>query len=178
VRKLVSAEDGKLKIDGILIPGIFEGCDISGDLRIDEQDIPGSSAKSKQPMGFQDAQITFRLRLVTDDQYTCYDRLNLITRIFRSVNKSARPYVRRIVNKNCASWGISEVLFKQLSSSDNNTSKDTLSISITFVEWQPTVVKKEQAVKNPMTEFSWYQQDSTTIKYPDTPAIDDRGLTI
>lgn len=170
---------GQIKVDGQLLPGIFQGIDIGGSLRVDSEATPGKSGNSKRPMGFDDATVTIKLKLPTDDDYTCHDRLKALVRIFRAVDSGARPYVRRIVDKHCAAWGISEVLFQDLRTSEDNQS-DHIMADLVFTEWQPTVVKREQAVSAPkMADFNTATAaPAPASPRPPTPAVDDDVVAV
>ena len=169
---IITDDFGQVKLDGQLLPGIFQGVEVSGALRVDEQEVPGRSGRPKQPLGFDCATITLRLKLPTDENYTCYDRLAALCRLFRAVDDKARPYVRRIVNKHCQAWGITQVVFKELRTTEDNI-YDYILADLVFTEWQPVVVRKEEAaVTAGMADFRLPEGPPSLAK-PATPAKDD-----
>ena len=172
MREIFTDEFGQVKLDGQLLPGVFQGAEISGTLRVDEQEVPGRSGRPKQPLGFDTATVTLRLKLPTDENYTCYERVQALVRLFRAVDNKARPYVRRIVNKHCQSWGITQVVFKELRTTEDNN-YDYILADLVFSEWQPAVVRKEEAIVTPsMADFRLPAAESSPAK-PETPAKDD-----
>jgi hypothetical protein len=153
---------GKIKVGNTLLPGIYQSCYISGNVKMDEIDVPGQSGKSTQPQGFEDATISIQLRLVNDNSSSAYDKAKKIVQVFRAMDKNAKPYVYRIVNYMTNLWGIKEVIFTDLSISDSNTT-DVLDASISFREYKPVSVKKEQTVAV-LTKQSGTSVDTTAKK--------------
>lgn len=180
MREIITDDVGEIKLGKVVIPGIFKSMDISGAVRVDEENVLGRSGKSRQPLGFEDAIINLTLDLPTNDLGTCYDRLAVVVELFQKVDSHAKPYIYRIVNKITSIWGIKDVVFSDLRMSDYNSRKDTLEISLTFKEYRPTLVKKEARVTsknlNPYTDFASYQQTvsiaTDTKTGTETPAKD------
>lgn len=182
MREIIKDNIGHIKVGGTLLPGIFQSMEIEGELRIDEKDIPGSSAKAKQPMGFEDAKVKLIIRLLTDEKSTCYQKLKTITSLFHKVDKHAKPHVYKIVNHLTDIWKLKEVLFKTLRVTDTNQN-DSLDVSIDFEEYHPVLVatekKAKKNTKNSKTTTTDFSKDETTKKTTPkttktkTPANDD-----
>lgn len=142
MRQIITDDFGQMKLDSKLLPGTFEAMEITGDIVIDEVEVPGQSGKAKQAMGFGDAVISLKLRLPTDDESTAYEKLEQLNAIFQAVDAQAKPYVYRIVNKHTAARKVNQVIFKTLRSSEDNRS-DLIKAELEFTEYRPIVVKKE-----------------------------------
>lgn len=145
MRHVITEDVGRMKLDGRLLPGVPERLEVQGEVRVDREQIAGQSGSAKQPLGFEDAEITLVLRLPTDDQSTCYDKIAELASIFRSVDSMARPHVFRIVNKHVAAWGIGDVVFAGLKTAEDNED-DSARAELRFVEFRPVLVKKEAMV--------------------------------
>lgn len=142
MRKDITNEAGAIKLGDTLLPGVFTSIEVDGKLRIDEKEVPGQSGKSKQPLGFEDAKISLKLRLITDEETDCYDKAAVLVNLFQTVDKQAKPYVYRIVNRLLELWHITEVLFEDIKIRDNKGS-DTLQADLSFTEYKPALVAVE-----------------------------------
>lgn len=148
MRQVITDDIGQVKVGDVILPGVMESLEVEGRLRVDEIEVPGRSGRSKQPQGFEDAVVTLRLRLLTDDESTCYDKCARIVKLFQSTDRYARPFVCRLVNRHTALWGIREVLFKELRTAEDNRD-DTVRVEIVFEEYRPVVVRAEEAAPAP-----------------------------
>jgi hypothetical protein len=143
MREVITDDVGQVRVGGVLLPGFMESLEVAGALRIDEAEVEGQSGTSKTPMGFEDATVTLRVRLVTDDDGTSYDKCREIVSLFQGTDSYAQPFVCRLVNRHTALWGIDEVLFRDLKTSESNKD-DTMYADITFVEYIPVAVLAEE----------------------------------
>lgn len=141
VREIVTEDIGQVKLGNTLLPGVFEALEIEGALTIDEQEVQGGG-KRKQVLGFEDPAVTLRLRLLDDSAGTAYQKLRVLVGLFRGKDKAGKPVAYRIVNKHLALWGVQQVLFKRLRSSEDNMD-DTLRADLEFVAHAPVAVKKQ-----------------------------------
>lgn len=177
MRKVITGDFGQMKVGRTLLPGIFERLEVQGEVTVDEANILAESGSSKQPHGFKDATVTASLVLPNDTNGTPYDKLQVIVRVFKQVDSSARPFIYQIVNKHTAAWGIRDVVFQGLSSSEDDRD-DTIHVQLTFVEYRPAVVKTEAMAKatssrtNIKTGFAQASSPMPAKKAP-TPAVDD-----
>lgn len=184
MRAVVTDDVGQVKLGGLLLPGVFQSIEVVGALRIDQPQVEGQSSSPKQILGYDDATITLRLLLLTDDDSTAYDKLKVMAGLFKSVDKAAKPYVYRLVNKHCAAWGITDVIFKGAQSSDDNQ-RDTVQMQLDFCEYKPVVVKQEAIVNTqdgetgtPPSTSPTSPSDQTGDVPPKakTPAVDDAAV--
>lgn len=143
MRQVITDDFGQIKVGDTLLPGILQKIEVEGSVRIDDMEVPGSSGSSKQPQGFEDAIIYIELLLPTDDATTCYDKLQTLVGIFKKVDKYAKPYIYRIVNKHTQVWNIKEVVFKNCRTTEDNIT-DSIKATLEFKEYKPVLVKVEQ----------------------------------
>lgn len=182
----ITNDFGEIKLDGKLIPGIFQGISIAGEVRIKEEEAQGQSGKYKQALGWEDLVVTLAILLPNDDDSTPYDKLQELVQLFRTTDKTAKPQVYRIVNRHTAAWGLDKVLIKDLKS-DDPTNIDYIKATLTLVEWESPLVKVEaRAVQAPtvdrtatmptgtkLSEVQRWQQRPTADSYKDTIEVPD-----
>ena len=170
MRQIITDDFGEVRISGVALPGLLESLEISGEVEVDEIEVPGVSGTKKQPQGYNDAHLTLKLLTLTDDRSTCYEKAKQIIRIFKSTDLQAKPLVHRIVNKHAAMWGVEEVILNHLKTREGNQD-DTMVVEIDMIEYEPTLVLKEAAV--PMETGQAAEQTAETSPRPGRPAVDD-----
>ena len=72
--KLLTFDDGIIRVDGEDLPGILDDLKVSGKVRFDEQKVDKASGKKKTPQGWEDTDVSITLYLPTDESGTCYDK--------------------------------------------------------------------------------------------------------
>lgn len=159
----ITNEFGALKLGDVLVPGIYQGCEIRGNVKLDEIDVPGQSGKSTQPLGFEDATIALRMTLTNDENSSPYDKVKTIVKLFQATDKKAKPYIYRIVNQLTSIWGIKEVIFRELAIADSN-SRDYIYADINLREYKPAIVKKETKTSHPTKQEKSTKKDPFTKK--------------
>lgn len=142
--RLLTFEDGEVRLAGELVPGLFSTLRVSGKVRFDEQQVDGSSGKKKTPKGFEDCDITIGLFLETDGESTCYDKLDTLNAMFRSVDTKANPKVLDVANRHLLARGIRQVVFSRLESAED-TYTDEIRATLSFVEHNPPIIRTEKA---------------------------------
>lgn len=177
----ITNDFGEVKLDGKLVPGVFQGMSITGEVRIKEEEAQGQSGKYKQALGWEDLVVMLTLLLPNDDTSTPYDKLQEVVQLFRRTDKAAKPQVYRIVNRHTAAWGLDKVLVKDLKSDDPNN-VDYIKVTLTLVEWESPLVKVEaRAVQGPtidrtavnMDEVEQWQYRPVSETYKDTIEVPD-----
>ncbi|MCM0757343.1 hypothetical protein M7775_02015 [Sporomusa sphaeroides DSM 2875] len=146
--KIITTSAGDVMLNDTLIPGVYQSMEVTGKLRIDEKDVPGSSGKRKQPLGYEDAEIILTVKLLTDDDTDCYEKVAKLASLFQNVDNTAKPYVYRIVNRLLDSWKIKEILFSSLRTTDDNKS-NTIVAQLDFIEYKPAIVNAEAKAATP-----------------------------
>ena len=102
--KLLTFEDGIVRIDGEELPGILSDLRVSGRVRFDEQSVDKASGKKKTPQGWEDADISLTLYLLTDEAGTCYDKLAVLDGFFKRTDGRANPSIFTVANSHFDSW--------------------------------------------------------------------------
>lgn len=142
--KLLTFEDGVVRIDGEELPGILSDLRVSGKVRFDEQSVDKASGKKKTPQGWEDADISLTLYLTTDEAGTCYDKLESLNGWFKKTDGKANPSIFTVANRHLLARGVRRVVFSRLDSAET-TQTDEIRASLSFVEHNPPIVRQEQA---------------------------------
>lgn len=141
---LITFADGVVTLGGEEVPGILSSLRVDGKVRFDEQKVDGSSGKKKTPQGFEDSDIMLSLYLVTDDESSCYDKLETLSGMFRKVDDKANPQIYTVANRHLLARGVRQVVFSKLQTAENDKT-DEITATLGFVEHNPPVVKTEKA---------------------------------
>ncbi len=142
--KMITFDDGVVRLGEDEIPGILRSLRISGKVRFDEQKVDGASGKSKTPQGFEDSDIMISLYLVTDEDSDCYDKLETLSGMFRKVDDKANPQIYSVANRHLLARGVRQVVFSRLQTAENDRT-DEITATLGFVEHNPPIVKMEKA---------------------------------
>jgi len=142
-REIITDDFGQIKLGDQVLPGVIQQIEIDCGVRVDMEEVPGQSGSSKQPQGYEDAKITIRIVLPTDEESNCYSKAAELERSFKKVDSQAKPFVYRIVNKHAAARGISQVVYQGLRTTEGN-GDDTITAEVNLLEFKPVVVKTEQ----------------------------------
>ena len=142
--KLLTFEDGVVRIDGEELPGILSDLRVSGKVRFDEQSVDKASGKKKTPQGWEDADISLTLYLTTDGSGTCYDKLESLNGWFKKTDGKANLSIFTVTNRHLLARGVRRVVFSRLDSAET-TQTDEIRASLSFVEHNPPIVRQEQA---------------------------------
>ncbi len=142
--KIISFEDGEVSLNGEVLPGIITSLRVSGQVRFDEQQVDGQSGKSKTPQGFEDADISLELVLLTDSETDCYEKLEALNRTFRNLDGKANPQVFTVASRHLSARGVRQAVFSRLDTTESE-GNDWISASLAFVEHNPPVVRLEKA---------------------------------
>ncbi len=127
---MIFTDDTALKVGGIPLPGLIKSLEIKSDTLVEEQEIEGSPIKPKQALGYEDSKVIVELIVDDGPTETRWEKLGRIHTIFRRPEQE-RPYRYIIVNEHTAAYGISEVVFKSLSSKDESK-REYLSLTLEF----------------------------------------------
>lgn len=142
-REIITDDFGQVKLGDQVLPGIIQQIEIDCSVRVDIEEVPGQSGSSKQPQGYDDAKVTIRVVLPTDEQSNCYSKAAELEGSFKKMGSQAKPFVYRVVNKHAAARGISQVVYQGLRTIEGNAD-DTITAEIDLLEFKPVVVKTEQ----------------------------------
>lgn len=140
---ILSFADGQVRLGDALLPGILKSLTIDCSVDFDEGKKDGLSGKKKTPKGWEDANISVELWLLTDDDSTCYDKLAELNGHFRGFDNGANPKVLTLVNSHVKARGIRQVVFAGLQSAETEET-DEIFAQLTFREHNPPVVVAEK----------------------------------
>lgn len=138
-------EDGEVRLGGGIVPGVLVSKAVSAAVRFDQAEHDGLSGKAKVPLGWEDADITLVVDLLSDDTGDCYDKLAEINRTFKGADNGANPKVYTVTNRHARARGIDQVVFSGLDSEEDDQS-DVIRATLKFVEHRPPIVRREQQV--------------------------------
>ena len=142
--EFLTFEHGEVRLDNELVPGILQNLRVSGKVRFDEQEVDGGSGKKKTPQGWEDCSVSFSLILTNDEDSSCYDKLQEVTRLFNMPDDKANPKVLTVTNRHLLARGIRQVVFSRFMSSESDRT-DEIMVMLGFVEHNPPIVRTEQA---------------------------------
>ncbi len=131
---MIIADDEFVKIDGVLLDGIFKSIEVTGGALVEEVEVEGKGKKPKQATGYEDCKVTIDIILYDDDKKSKIEKLTSIQDLFRKKGQ-AKPNVYSIVNEHISTRGINKVIFKDLSSKETNKS-DQIQVSLNFLEYE------------------------------------------
>lgn len=143
--KLLTFEDGVVRIGGEELPGILADIRVSCAVRFDEQSVDKASGKKKTPQGWEDSDISLSLYLTTDESGTCYEKLDTLNGLFKKTDARANPTIFTVANRHLLARGIRQVVFSKLDSAESMKSDD-IRATLSFTEHNPPIVKQERAV--------------------------------
>ncbi|MBF0454946.1 MAG: hypothetical protein HQL72_09070 [Magnetococcales bacterium] len=140
--RMLTFEDGQVQLGDRLIPGILVRQSVRGSVRFDEAEQDGLSGTVKIPMGWEDADIALTVDLLTD-KTTCYEKLAILTTLFKGADSKGNPLVLSVANVHCLARGIRQVVFSGLDSEESDRD-DVIQTTLRFVEHVPAVTRVEE----------------------------------
>jgi len=149
---VLTFDHGRIELGGVEVDGILKTLSIRGAVRFDEAEQDGISGTVKTPMGWEDADITMTMELLTDDETDCYARLARLSELFQGYDNGGNPKVYEVVNVHALARGIRQVVFAGLESSESDMD-DVMLVVMSFVEHNPPIVRVEaQAASVPVVD--------------------------
>ena len=142
--KLLTFDDGIVRVDGEDLPGILDDLKVSGKVRFDEQKVDKASGKKKTPQGWEDTDVSITLYLPTDESGTCYDKAEVLNGFFRKTDGKANPTIFTVTNRHLLARGVRRVIFSRLDTAENSQT-DEIKATLAFVEHRPPIVKLGRA---------------------------------
>jgi hypothetical protein len=136
---------GQIKLGNQVLPGAYQRMTVSRAVRMEEKKAPGKSGSSKQPRGFEDAEIELVITCHADEAKgkEASDQAATIISLFQLQDRMVRPFVYEVTNAILDLWKIREVVFKGLSSADDNQS-DLIVLTLQFTEHRPVMLRREK----------------------------------
>jgi len=162
---ILSFEYGEIRLSGTLLPGILKNLSVRGQVRFDEAEQDGLSGKVKVPMGWEDADITITVELLSDEKSNCYDKLAELNASFKGADNGANPMVYSVSNGHLTARDIDQVVFNGLESQETDEDDVMLAV-LSFVEHIPVATKSEERVVA-SDQVTGETTPGTTTKDPD-----------
>lgn len=167
---LLTFDDGIVRLGTTELPGILTDMNISGSFRSDDKVQDQLSGTVRIPLGWNDSNILLQMDL-TSDQYgkNCYEKLEIIDRIFKQTDKDGNPQIYQIVNRHALARGIHQVSFEKLKSSESDRN-DTIKVTLEFKEYIPAIVQIEETAARTSGDSDGISLPSVTVSAPDIDA--------
>lgn len=148
-RQSRNSEAMECLLGGVVLPVPPASMRIRQSLKIDEIEIKGRSGKVKQPVGYEDAEISIELELCDREEgdalaLTARERLEQLQKLFRS-SKEALPQPLEIVSVLTEACGVQRVLFKELEVHDNELDFISATLQLTEFESVENQLKQQAA---------------------------------
>lgn len=155
----------------------------------DERRVPGRSGKVKQPVGYEDAEISVTLQLVDEEDAngsvvtSALEQYGALQQTFRdrsdpvgSTTARSVPTIYSISSRMTDACGITTVVFQDIDGRESPGSTD-IEVTLTFKEFDPkTLIAERSGRKKTLTaqqEWDAYVSDSMELDYLDAMSAQD-----
>ena len=135
---MIFIEDERIKLNGVVLPGLVKSIEVTETAKVDEQEVEGSATKPKQATGYEDAKVNIELIIDDTEGQTKYERYAVLREIFRKPGQNV-PQPIPIVSEDTAAHGIEKVLFKKLTHKGENK-KSQLVANLELWEYIPQTI--------------------------------------
>ena len=159
---MLTIDGDKIKLDNVLLPGVVQSISVGGSILYEKQDTDTTSTKRKVMLGYEDKSISISLTLYPEsldgEKIDVYKELETLEKFFKE-NENAKPKVYNFIHPHARSRAISKVLFQRLESSED-VSKNTIDVSIEFIEFVPAQVENISQTQTSQQQNAQNQQNS------------------
>ena len=135
---MIFIEDERIKLNGVVLPGLVKSIEVTETAKVDEQEVEGSATKPKQAAGYEDAKVNIELIIDDTEGQTKYERYAVLREIFRKPGQNV-PQPIPIVSEDTAAHGIEKVIFKKLTHKGENK-KSQLVANLELWEYIPQTI--------------------------------------
>ena len=135
---MIFIEDERIKLNGVVLPGLVKSIEVTETAKVDEQEVEGSATKPKQATGYEDAKVNIELIIDDTEGQTKYERYASLREIFRKPGQNV-PQPIPIVSEDTAAHGIEKVIFKKLTHKGENK-KSQLVANLELWEYIPQTI--------------------------------------
>ena len=135
---MIFIEDERIKLNGVVLPGLVKSIEVTETAKVDEQEVEGSATKPKQATGYEDAKVNIELIIDDTEGQTKYERYAVLREIFRKPEQNV-PQPIPIVSEDTAAHGIEKVIFKKLTHKGENK-KSQLVANLELWEYIPQTI--------------------------------------
>ncbi len=142
---ILSADASSLSLNGQVLPGIFDSLLVGSKLIVDAKNVEGGSGKQYQINGFDDASISFSLRLI-DGDIPKEDALAKIMGLFKKFDASGKPVIYTLDFPLARAWNLQGCLFLSLDTSQSG-GKQEIKTNLKFAEYRPEAARVQQQMQ-------------------------------
>jgi len=143
---ILTADTSSLRLNGQAVPGVFESLSVGSKLLLDAKNVEGGSGKQYQINGFDDAALTFALRLI-DGKITKEDSLAEIVSLFKKFDKDGEPVIYTLDFPQAQAWNLQGCLFLSLDSSQGR-GKQEIKVKLKFSEYRPEIARIQEQMQD------------------------------
>lgn len=140
---MLFVEDQRIKLNGVILPGLVKSIEVMETAKVDEQEVEGSTARPKQATGYEDAKITIELIIDDTESQTKFERYAVLRGIFRSQGQTV-PQPVPIICEDAAAHGVEKVIFQKLTHKGENK-KSQLTATLELWEYIPQTITVSRA---------------------------------
>lgn len=140
---MIFVEDERIKLNGVILPGLVKSIEVTETAKVDEQEVEGSAAKPKQATGYEDAKVIIELIIDDTEFQTKYERYAVLREVFRKPGQNV-PQPIPIVSEDTAAHGVERVIFKKLSHKGENK-KSQMIASLELWEYIPQTITAKKS---------------------------------
>ena len=155
---ILSADASSLSLNGNALPGIFDGLSVGSKLLMDAKAVEGGSGKQYQVNGFDDASVSFSLRLLDDGEVSKEEALADIAGRFKKFNDDGTPLIYALDFPAARAWNLQGCLFLSLDSLQSG-GKQEINVNLKFSEYRPEIAKVQHQSRS----------QSANAEVPDPP---------
>ncbi|WP_220084721.1 LysM peptidoglycan-binding domain-containing protein [Paenibacillus dendritiformis] len=137
----IRMEDEQIKVGGVLLPGVYESMEITGDVRTDEEELKGG--KKVVNHSYNPTSIRLNMKLLNDEDGTAEDKLAKIHKVFRSSAAQKKPQTYTFVSGHAKARNVGTVMLIRLRSQDSNMN-DMIDVSLEFQATEATTVSVQK----------------------------------
>lgn len=135
---MIFIEDERIKLNGVVLPGLVKSIEVTETAKVDEQEVEGSATRPKQATGYEDAKVIIELIIDDTEGQSKYERYAVLREIFRKPGQNV-PQPIPIVSEDTAAHGIEKVIFKKLTHKGENK-KSQLTANLELWEYIPQTI--------------------------------------
>jgi len=160
----------EVSLGGLILPVPPKSMKVKQSIKVDEIEIPGRSGKVKQPIGYQDSEVTLNLEIPAIYENgrikeSAPDRFQEIQNVFReSRDTTPRPLaIHSILTMSC---GISQVLLSSVEVADSTM--DMVSVTMTLMEYESIEIQLKAQATERAVQASTVEQSEEAIAGDET----------
>ncbi len=157
---MIYFDDDTIKIDSVVLQGIYKSIEVEHEAKIDEQTVEGSSSKPKQATGYEDAKINIEISLMDSESATKEDKLKAIQELFKPAGQSL-PQPHELISAHASIRGVEKVIIKKMSSKETNK-KDEIVVNIELLQYDTMKIKAASGTSSKKSSNGTDKKESTS----------------